>query len=649
MKVSPRWGAAAIVGAALLYRALYFIQIRGNPYFDAPIMDEGYHDLWAREIAHGDWTARIPFYRAPLYPFLLGLAYRLLGSDPPPFGVIRGLQLALGALTPLLVLALGRRLVPHRPAVAWIAAVLTAADGMLLYFESDLLLESLLAPLAAASLLLFLRAGQTGSPGRWALAGIALGLFGITRPNILAFAPVAFVAALGWVGETFSLRRFRLGAAAALAAGILAPCLPVAALNRFVGHDRTLLAWQGGVNFFLGNNPEANGWSATAPSVLGIDWWGGYHDTIRVAEEARGRALRPAEISDYWFERGLAFWREQPGRALALVAKKAVYFASGVEFSNNRDIRRFLEEFAPAGRPGLLWGYLVTPFALAGAVRLWRRRRPAPRLLVLWVAVYAATVLAFFVTARYRTPLRPVLAIFAAYGAVVIASGLARRDRRAWLALAAIAFFGVATNVNPWIREYAPSGAQFCQSVANVHQDKGRPLEALEWQKRALAIDPAYPEGNLNLGTLYMLLGRPAEAVAAFEQERRLDPDDGRNLASLAQALGRLGRWDEAERTYRASEETGHRDPRMLYNHGVALERLGRGAEAESLYRRVVEDDSTFADAWNNLGVLAARDDRLDEAVARWRKTLALDPGHTGARDNLARASRIREEQDRDR
>ena len=643
MKRLARWAPWMLLVGALAYRSVYFAQIRGNPYFDAPIMDEGYHDLWAREIAHGDWAARIPFYRAPLYPALLGVVYRLFGADPPPFAWIRGVQLLVGALTPFLVLRLARRLVPGRPAIAWIAAVLTAADGMLLYFESDMLLESLLAPLAVGSLLLMLRAGENGAPRRWLLAGVVLGAFAITRPNILAFTPLLFVGALGWRGETFSWRRLQLGAAAALTVGVCLLVLPVTALNRFVGHDRTFLAWQGGINFFLGNNPEANGWSATAPKVLGTDWWGGYNDAIRIAEDAAGHKLSPAEISDYWFERGVAWWREHPRTGVLVTAKKAVFFLSGLEFSNNRDIRLFLEHFAPAGRSGLLLMYALVPLAVAGCFVFWRTGRPGPRIVVLWVLVYSATIIAFFVTARYRVPLRPVFAILAATGALSLADGIRRRERRAWLAAAGVVLIGIGTNVNPWLREYRPSPAQFYQAVANIHQDKGRTEQALDWQKRALAVDPAFPEGNLNEGTLYMALGRPADAVASFQRERHFDPDDGRNLASLGQAYAKLGRLEEADQAYADAEATGLVDARELYNHGVALERLGRTVDAGGSYRRAVEADSTFADAWNNLGVLAARDGRLDEAIGLWRTALARDPAHAGANDNLKRATRMQE------
>ena len=184
---------------------------------------------------------------------------------------------------------------------------------MLVYFEAELLLESLLAPLGTLLLLLLLRAGETGSTGRWALVGVALGVFAITRPNILLFAPVAFVLALGWRGGSFRLRRVRWRPAAALTAATCALVLPVTAVNGIVGHDPALVATQGGLNFYLGNNEEANGWSATAPSIMRLDWWGALQDATAIAEAEAGRPLKATEVSDYWYGRALAWWRAHPG------------------------------------------------------------------------------------------------------------------------------------------------------------------------------------------------------------------------------------------------------------------------------------------------------------------------------------------------
>lgn len=633
------------VGVSLALRLAYLVQIRGNPFFDSPIMDEGYHDLWARELAAGDWTSRLPFFRAPLYPVLLSLAYRLPGG--PDFLLIRGGQLVLGAVTPWLVWCLARRLFPARPWMAAAAAAVSALDGMLLYFEADLLLEALLAPLSAGLILLILRAGETGAAARWLGAGLALGLFAVTRPNVLLFAPVLFVLALGWRGETFRLRALRWRAGLALTLGTCLWVLPVTAANWRWGGDPVLVASQGGLNFFLGNNPEANGWSATAPSLFRVDWWGGYEDAIRLAEEAEGRSLLPSEVSDYWYDRAIAWWREHPGPGLAITARKAVLLLSGAEFGNNRDIRLFFREFAPMGLPFLGLLTVLTPLACAGAISLARRGDPAGRAVLLYVAVYSVTIILFFVTARYRVPLRPILALLAVEGARVLATSLRERPVRGAAAVLALAAAAVAVNVNPWIAAYEPSPAQFYQSVANLHHDNGDLREAVRWEERALAIDPAFPEGNLNLGSMYMELGDVPAAIAAFEREREVDPDDARNLASLAQALDRAGRTAEAERTYTDAEALGLEDAPALYNHALCLERLDRpAAEIEAMYRRAVAADPAFADAGNNLGVLLARLGRMEEAVDVWRRTLEASPGHPRVLDNLERAKRRLDEQE---
>ena len=76
--------------------------------------------------------------------------------------------------------------------------------------------------------------------------------------------------------------------------------------------------------------------------------------------------------------------------------------------------------------PGLAFPFgLLLPLAVVGLVAAWRR---AP-ILAASVVLLGLTVAAFFVTARYRAPLIPLLALFAAAGvrwAAVEASGRAR-------------------------------------------------------------------------------------------------------------------------------------------------------------------------------------------------------------------------------
>ncbi len=621
--------------ASVVLRGIYFAQIHGNPFFDSPIMDEGFHDGWAKDVAAGDLFGKAPFYRAPLYPFLLGGAYALFG---PNYGLIRALQLALGALTPLLVFAVARRLAPRENGLALAAAFASALDGILFYYEADLLLESLLAPLSMLFLLLLLRAGESARAADWLLAGAVLGLFAITRPNVLLFAPIAFVLALGWRGGSFSLRRPNPRAAAAVTVGTCLFVLPVTAVNAWVGHDRVLVAWQGGLNFFLGNNEEANGWSATAPRIMRTDWWGGYEDAINIAETAEGRTLRPSEISSYWARLGKDWWAAHPVDALVMTFRKVVYFFSGEEFSNNRNLDLFIRDYGPVILPMRFLLAVATPLAIWGALVAWRRRGVAARVLVLYFVVYAATVVLFFVTARYRVPVRPLLLLFAVLGIHAAYAEWRRSPARGALILAGCAALGLALNLNPWVREYEAPPAQFYQSIANIYHEKEDVENALRFQQKTLGLDPVYPDGNLNLGTMYMAMGRPADAARAFEQERAVDPTDARNLVSLGQAYAQLGRLDDADRAYTVAEGSGFRDAAAHYNHAILLERLGRPDAADSLYRLALSVDSTFVDAWTNRGVLRARAGDLEGAIVLWERALAERPGDAKILENLERA-----------
>jgi len=56
-----------------------------------------------------------------------------------------------------------------------------------------------------------------------------------------------------------------------LAAGCVIIVSPVTLRNIFIGHDKVLIASQGGINFYIGNNPYADGTSAVIPE-FGNTW-----------------------------------------------------------------------------------------------------------------------------------------------------------------------------------------------------------------------------------------------------------------------------------------------------------------------------------------------------------------------------------------
>src|SRR5947209_8539402 len=87
-------GTAAVFAAALLVRGLYLRQIWDAPFFRLRLGDAQAYHVWAQRIAGGDWLGAGVFYQAPLYPYFLGLIYRMFGEDP---ATIRIVQIMLGS------------------------------------------------------------------------------------------------------------------------------------------------------------------------------------------------------------------------------------------------------------------------------------------------------------------------------------------------------------------------------------------------------------------------------------------------------------------------------------------------------------------------------------------------------------------------
>jgi hypothetical protein len=147
--------------------------------------------------------------------------------------------------------------------VGIVSGVIACFYAMLILYDAHLLITSLAVFLDLVLIYLLLRAGKRPKAANWFYCGIILGLSAIARPNILVFVPFILI----WM-----LYRFRaklvpkaiLTRWIILCAGALLIITPVAVRNYLVGKDLVLIAWQGGYNFYLGNNPQATGWSTMA-------------------------------------------------------------------------------------------------------------------------------------------------------------------------------------------------------------------------------------------------------------------------------------------------------------------------------------------------------------------------------------------------
>lgn len=620
------WRATAgVVLAAMLPRLWHLAEFARLPWFRALQMDAKYHAEWARRLVEGHWNDPQVFFRAPIYPYFLALQQSVTGEL---LWTARVVQIVLGVATVFLAHRIAVRMLPGRWSTA--AGLLAALAWVPIHYETELLLEPLVTFLTTLALFLAIRMERRpGVPALLCWGGL-VGLATATRPNAIVLLPLLPVyaamlaagsgaaadrlgkAAGGRAGTRDGFPIFLSGSwtralprpAALVLAGFLVPVLPVWIHNARFGDPATILAWQGGINLYLGNNPAANGWSAVAPEMR-TDWRGGYEDAIRIAVERNGgRALRPSQVSDFWTREAGRFWEREPGRAWGLVATKVLLFWGSAEIKNNEDPGFMHRTMASLRWLPVSFG-LLAPFALVGLV-LALRAGVRFRLLAAFTIAWFVSIVPFFVCARYRLPVTPILPLFAL---LALREGVRWWRGRRWTALLPAA--GAVLALFPIL--HAP---------------------------RAAVASGGFFQAWNNLGDAYSELRDWGPAAAAYRQALALNPRYVVSWNNLGLAFETLGRLEEAERAYRDGLAVEPAHPTLRRNLGIVLEARGKPAEAEAVFRSILRD---YPEGWDTAlllaGVLEAQGKREDAAVI-CRASLARDPRLVSVRVRLVTLQR---------
>jgi tetratricopeptide (TPR) repeat protein len=546
----------------------------------------------------------------------------------------RVIQALLGSLSCGLLFLVGR-LVFSR-VIGAVAGVVAASYWMLIYFDGELLIPSLIVFLDLLLIWLLLQGARVPTKRTYVLAGIVLGLSAIARPNVLLFGPAIVI----WLFVRYrEPRRHALVYAACVTAACLLVVLPITVRNYVVGNDLVLIASQGGVNFYIGNNAQSDGRTAIVPGTPG-DWWGGYYATIARAEQARGRKLKPSEVSRYYFGEAWDFISQHPASFLNLTARKLSLFWSRWEISNNKDVYFWTERFTPIVRLLPISFGLVGPLGILGLVLCWRRRG---ELFPLWgfVLVYMLGVVLFFCTARYRMPVLPPLILLAVYAAFQGVSAIVRaRWRPALLGAVVLAAAAVFVNVTPDATGLRNEPTSLVM-LGSAYEQAGDLAQAAQSYRRASELRPDYLGARYNLGTVLGRSGQLPEAAAELRRALTIRPnlklgETDVTVALVHNNLGNVlmeaGDYAEAVEHYRAAIKL---DPsgqaRSQFNLGRALRALDRTEEAFGALKQALLADPDMIEAYTwsatilfEQGRARAGIDLLEKAVERAPQNDAL-------------------------
>ncbi len=598
-----------IVLVATVARLLYLREAIESPYFAAPFLDELYHFQWARSIAGGELLHERVFFRAPLYSYMLGTKFFLVGQD---FVTTKFIQYIVGIVTTVLVfmatfflfggkvreeIELPKHLTLKKwfstyPAI-WIAlvsGVLYAIYPPAIFFEGEMLdiaFSCFFFALLPAVVLAFRR--HAASPNRWVgVIGLIIGICAITRPNVLIFVPFIFVYLLVSFPGTKSVRTL-LKSVLLFVVGIVIPLIPVTLHNAVVGECFVPISSYDGINFYIGNNQIADGYTPKTPHRYVAT--GEYRDSVELFAEKEAALLlgyepTAAEIRTYWYRRALREIRQSPEHFFQLMAKKFVLFWNAYEIKNNKSLY-VVAEFVP------LWGFLfkrilgygiLAPFALCGiilALAYSKKQRREIMLVLAMIVAFCFSVVLFFVSCRHRLPVVVLLCPFAGYTVYFLLESASRKKFSLTaitiilivilVVLVNIDWYGVKEKYNP-ARDY--------WTVANCYRQKGEHEHALNYYNKALQFDASLVDAHNNLGETYFVLERYGEALKAFKQTIQLEPDYIKGYNNL----------------------------------GVVYEETGKTENAAAMYRTAIALESSYGLAHKNLGDLLANTGDVDAA-----------------------------------
>jgi hypothetical protein len=582
-----------IFAFVFLVRLVVLARLTVSPFLLPLRGDMHFYDDWARRILHGQLTDHLAFYGLPLYAYLLAFIYALTGYGPFVPGL---LQAALDAGTAVILYKLGVRVfsvpVMQQPTKTQggvrdlilrsrgHSAGVFAALGWTFFVPAQTYAVILMPTVWLVFIFWFLiwriiRSDSAPEAAESLSYGTVLGFAAMGVATIFILIPL-FLAAIILKPSRTCERPFvaKAIATALLFVGIGAGTSPCWIHNYFVARDPVFLSAHSGVNFWIGNNPLATGYPRFPPG-LHAGQEAMLEDSIKVAEAARGQALKHSEVSAYWSAKAKYYIRHHLTQWLGVLCRKARNFWSAFQYDDLSMITALREHgvIPPALRFGVVAALAIPGLLIAS------RQLPLSRWISAAVLLQMLALLPVFVTERYRLAAVPGLLLFAAFGLSIFWQACATNEfRRAGVYVALLvgstvfvawpvrdrSLWALDTYNSGWqafesndlalaeqkltlAYAYVPENAETNFALGNLRLAQGNKSEAKSYYFATLRLDPTHEGSYNNLGILALQEQRWSLAAQFFAKALQQDPRNAKTYYLIAQAHFRAGDIRDAE------------------------------------------------------------------------------------------------------
>ncbi|EGC31666.1 hypothetical protein DICPUDRAFT_39606, partial [Dictyostelium purpureum] len=173
--------------------------------------------------------------------------------------------------------------------------------------------------------------------------------------------------------------------------------------------------------------------------------------------------------------------------------------------------------------------------------------------------------------------------------------------------------------------------------------ENGDSKMALESYKRALELNPIYPEALCNVGVIYKNLGEILPAIEYYQRALQFNPNYLLVKNNLAIAYNDLGTQTkmkgdlvQSKRYYKKSLFYNSKHAETYYNLGVLNSEQRKIEKAIVNYELAIHFNSNYTEALNNLGVIYKDLDNIEQSIHYYQMALKSNPKFSQSLNNLA-------------
>ncbi len=490
---------------AFIVRVIALIYAAQLPFWTHYRLDAALYHQQALRIINGDWLlGHHPYQMSPFYTYFVALLYFIFPRTPC---LVPCVQMLLGLGIVFFLFDLGYRLFRDLR-LAWATGFLAACYGTFIFYEAHLLATTTATFFNTALLWLTVVALQKEELSKklWFLVGIVWGLAVLTRPNALILALPLFLLPLlafsqqGWRRLIPSLFIFL---------GLFTTIAPVTLRNLIVAKEFVLVTNSGGLNFYLGNGPHANGSFRIPPEMPQATNAEAQFAVFRhYAQKITGTPLTPKEVDRFWYRRTFRHIFQHPADWLALLWKKWLLLWNAQELANSHDYT-FASKINPFYRfPWISFGWLA-PFALLGTLLLLFSQLPQERWIGAFNLMFSLALVLFFILAHYRVTILGGFIIAAIFALRWLWKTFQVHHWKAFIAALSLLFITFFFSQRPMLYKGFQDEYYKLAYAYHVQQKFGK---AEHYYLEALKLDPLHLSSLKNLALLYEWKKNPQKA-----------------------------------------------------------------------------------------------------------------------------------------